>query len=107
MAEAHAIDLRGLAIGIGVIVAGIVIAVVVPHFLPKPGPDRVFPSGHMTASVPGFTTAPQAERSAFEREKQARLASYGFDAQSGEGHIPIERAMQIMADGAKAKAAAR
>jgi hypothetical protein len=106
MAEPHPIHLRGLGVGVGVIVAGIALAVVVPHFLPKPETGHDFPPDGNSGSVRGFTTAPQAERAAFEREKQARLTSYGYDVRSGEGHMPIERAMQIIA-GAQSKTGAR
>lgn len=48
---------------------------------------------------PQLQSAPRVELAAFQREKRARLENYGWiDRDAGRVHIPIERAMQLMAE---------
>lgn len=88
----------------GVVVLGVVTAVVVGVFLIRgtfpvtqvtaPVPPRPLSA---TESLPGLQTHPQADLRAFNRDKQRRLHSYGWvDKAHGIVHIPIERAMEMM-----------
>jgi hypothetical protein len=97
MHERDAIDLRGLAIGAGVVVAGIAIAVAAPWLLIAPG--FVAQDARSTVSAPQ-SAAPLANFADYRREKMRRLEESGVDPGTGKAHIPIERAMEILA-GAK------
>jgi hypothetical protein len=99
--EPGTIDLRGLAIAAGGIAFGIAVAVAVPWIViarvsaPANAPnDAVKPALH----PPVQETAPLADIAAYRREKARRLESSGVDAGSGDSHIPIERAMQLLVE---------
>ncbi len=99
--EPAAIDLRGLAIAAGGIAFGIALALAVPWLViarvsaPANAPnDAVKPA----LQAPVQETAPLADIAAYRREKAHRLETYGVDAASGESHIPIERAMQLLVE---------
>jgi hypothetical protein len=46
-------------------------------------------------------TDPEPDMAAFRREKMRRLESYGVDPATGRVHIPIERAMRMLAERGK------
>ena len=101
MPEQTDIHPRGLAIGAGVIFAGIAASlgaaalVVALVKAPATGPSRGEPPAIEGARL---QTAPPQDLARLRREKQARLSSYGR-VDEGHLHIPIERAMRILAEG--------
>jgi len=84
MPERTDISPRGLAIGAAIILAGIAASV---GF-----------SALIVSRVAAPATGPSQDLAAFNREKNARLASYGR-VDEDHLHIPIERAMRILAGG--------
>ena len=101
MPEQTDISPRGLAIGAAIIVAGIAVsigfaALVVSRVTaPATGPSQGEPPKIEGARL---QTSPHQDLKAFDREKHARLSSYGR-VDEGHLHIPIERAMRILAQG--------
>lgn len=99
--EPAAIDLHGLAIAAGGIACGIAIAVAVPWLIiarvaaPASAPND---AERPALQAPVQETAPLADIAAYRREKAKRLESAGIDPASGEAHIPIERAMQLLVE---------
>jgi len=62
------------------------------------------------ASSPPLESDPVAERAAFQHEKRSRLETYGWiDGRHDFAHVPIERAMQMLArqQGARTHSGAR
>jgi len=67
----------------------------------RSGTDRAGPNQPSDVRVEGpqLQSAPRVELAAFQREKRARLENYGWvDRDAGRVHIPIGRAMQLMAE---------
>jgi hypothetical protein len=101
MPEKSDISPRGLAIGAAIIATGIAASIGACALLlsrlatPATGPSRGEPPKIEGARLQ--TAAPQDLR-AFNREKNARLASFGR-VDDGHVHIPIERAMRALARG--------
>lgn len=101
MPERTDISPRGLGVGAAIVAAGIAASfaaaalVAVRVAAPPTGPSAGEPPKIEGARLQ--TSAPQ-ELAAFRREKQARLASYGR-VDEEHVHIPIERAMRILAKG--------
>ncbi len=97
--EASDVGPLGIAIGAGVVVGAIALAVTAPWGLLVlvPTPARA-PNNAPAFAVRGplLQTAPHDDLEAFLRAKRGRLESYGVDRASGRGHIPIERAMEEM-----------
>jgi hypothetical protein len=108
MADTHAalpherseVNLRAIGVGVGTVAGGIAVALVAPWLFIAHGPapanapnDAVKPR----LAAPVQETSPLAEIAAYRRGKMQRLESYGVDAATGEGHIPIERAMALVA----------
>jgi hypothetical protein len=89
MPERSDISVRGLAIGAAIVLAGIVASLGFAWFFTEPVE---------APKVQGTTlqTSPRQDLAAFRREKNARLASSGR-VDSAHMHIPIERAMQMLA----------
>jgi len=103
--EPGTIAVRGLGIAVAGIAVGIAIALAVPWILiahvsaPAGAPnDAVKPA----LPPPVQETAPLADIAGFRREKAHRLESAGVDPATGEAHIPIERAMRLLAERAGA-----
>jgi hypothetical protein len=95
------VSLRGLAVGAGIVIAGIAISLAASALVvslvraPATGPSA---GSEPPVAGPALQTAPRQDLAAFKREKQARLSGYGrVDAH--HVHIPIERAMRILAKG--------
>ena len=62
----------------------------------RAGPNQP-PEMHVAG--PQLQSAPRVEFAEFQREKRARLENYGWiDRDAGRVHIPIEHAMQLMAE---------
>ena len=97
--EASDVHPLGVAIGAGVVVLGVAIAVLAPwlELAHVAAPARA-PNNAPVPRVAGprLQTAPHLDLEAFLREKRGRLESYGLDAASGRAHVPIERAMQML-----------
>ncbi|MDQ6621360.1 MAG: hypothetical protein M3Z31_16995 [Pseudomonadota bacterium] len=101
-----ALDYRGVGIGAAVIVVAIVLAVVSAFMLLRlmsgehgekglaPIPGRA----QGPAGGPALEVDPAKAIAAFRAEKERQLTSYGWiDRPNAIVHIPIERAMQIVA----------
>jgi hypothetical protein len=99
--ERSDISVRGIAIGVAIIVAGILIsigaaALVMMHVdAPATGASRGEPPKIDGARL---QTAPREDLQAFLREKNQRLTGSGR-VDDEHVHIPIERAMRILAKG--------
>lgn len=101
MPERSDISPRGLGIGAAIIVTGIALSIGAAAVLawlvaaPATGPSRGEPP---PVEGPRLQSSAHQDLQAFLREKKARLSSFGrVDEQ--HVHIPIERAMQILAKG--------
>lgn len=94
MPERSDISLRGLAVGAAIIVAGIALSIGAAALLVA----RVGNVEKPEIEGAVLQTAPPQDLASFAREKNARLATSGrVDDQ--HVHIPIERAMRILAQG--------
>ena len=101
MPERSDISVRGIAIGVAIIVSGIAVAVIAARLLvrevdvPGTGASR----GELPKiDGPRLQTAAPQDLQAFLREKNERLSSTGrVDDQ--HVHIPIDRAMRMLAKG--------
>jgi hypothetical protein len=101
MPERTDVSLRGLLVGTAIVLAGIVASVIGAWLItarvaaPPTGPSRGEPPQIEGAAL---QTAPKQDLQAYLREKNGRLHGSGrVDAE--HVHIPIERAMQILAKG--------
>ena len=101
MPEKNDISPRGLAIGAAIVLAGIAASIGFSAVIasrvaaPVTGPSRGAPP---KIEGPRLQTSAREDLKAFNREKRARLSSYGR-VDEGHVHIPIERAMRILAKG--------
>ena len=101
MPERSDISLRGLAIGAGIIVAGIALSFGAAALItwrvmaPATGPSA---GEAPKIEGPALQTAARGDLASFMREKDRRLASFGR-VDGSHVHIPIERAMRILAKG--------
>lgn len=101
MPERGDISARGLAAGAGIVLAGIAASLLLAWLVTaRVAAPPTGPSGGEPPQIAGpvLQTAPRQDLSAFLREKNARLSSHGR-VDSEHTHIPIERAMQILAKG--------
>lgn len=101
MPERSDISLRGIAVGVAIIVVGIAVSVLAASLLvravnvPGTGASRGEPP---KVEGPRLQTSAREDLQAFQREKNERLSSTGrVDDQ--HVHIPIEQAMRILAKG--------
>ena len=101
MPERTDISPRGLAMGAAIILAGIAASVGFSALIvsrvaaPATGPSQGEPPKIEGARL---QTSARQDLQAFNREKAARLGSYGR-VDEDHLHIPIERAMRILAGG--------
>jgi hypothetical protein len=101
MPEHSDIRARGIGVGAAIVFAGIAVSLAAAWAVtsyvaaPATGPSRGEPPAIEGARL---QTAPERDIAAFNREKRARLEGYGR-VDEGHLHIPIERAMQILANG--------
>lgn len=99
--EAASLSLRGIGAGLGVIVVGIALALAVAGAVVRlTGTPADAPNDAAEPRIrpPVQETAPEEDMAAFRREKMQRLESYGIDPRTGLRHIPIERAMRMLAE---------
>jgi protein SCO1 len=100
-AQSGTVSLRAVAIAGCVIAAGIALSAALSWLAMKE--LAADPRGANDAAPPAvegarLQSAPRVELAAFLREKRERLESYGWiDRDAGRAHIPIERAMRLMA----------
>ena len=101
MPERSDISLRGLATGAAIIAGGIALSLAAAALIsahvsaPATGPSA---GEAPKVEGPALQTAARGELASFLREKNQRLTSFGrVDEQ--HVHIPIERAMRILAKG--------
>lgn len=84
----HDVSVRGLAVGLAIIVGGIVASLLIARLFVRP--VQIEPPSH-----PVLQTAPTQDLAAFRREKNERLHSRGpIQGDPKHVHIPIEEAMQ-------------
>src|SRR5436305_4174441 len=94
------VDLAAVMVGLGIMVGGIVLALIgswaVSRFVPSPlnAPnDATRPA----IAAPVQASAPPLDLQDFMREKTERLHGRGIDRRTGEAFVPIEEAMKAMA----------
>jgi protein SCO1/2 len=99
--SAMSAGLNGRAVmwgGMGVIATVLCVALFARFLTSAEGPARRGPTETTVQEPKLLRSDPVAERAAYEREKNARLHSYGWiDRERGIAHIPIERAMELQA----------
>lgn len=69
-------------------------------FINRPGESttgRTVQASRQLPPAPRLQVEPRRELRDLQQAEQARLNSYGVDARTGVPHMPIERAMQIVA----------
>jgi hypothetical protein len=104
-AQAQDLNLRAMGWGALSIVVGIVFAIGASYAVWRylglqPGPNRG--PGPAQAASPRLLTAPQPDRAAYFAEKEKVISTYGWvDEQAGIARIPIDQAMQVMAERAQ------
>jgi hypothetical protein len=98
--ERSDIDVRAVAIAL-VAVIGIVVLVtfLVKGLLATSGPSRAGPTETPPAAPIRLSSDPAGEIAAYQEEKRRQLDGYGWvDRDRGIAHVPIARAMQMMAE---------
>jgi hypothetical protein len=100
--EHRDLNVRGVALGALGVIATVLLVAAVAYFLTGvSGPARPGPTATSIERPQRLPSDPFEQRAAFEREKRARLNSYGWiDRERGFVHVPIERAMQMQAGAA-------
>lgn len=99
--QAGDLSLAGIGAGVGVIVAGIVIAVAVPWSIVAISDTPAFaPNDAAMPKIapPVQETVPERDMAAFRAGKMRRLESSGIDRETGRAHIPIEQAMRLLVE---------
>lgn len=98
--EPSDLEPRAVLIGAAAIVAMVLLAAGIATVLVESGPPtRNAPANLQVARATRLSSDPGDEIAAYNREKQSRLESYGWvDRQQGIAHVPIERAMQMLAE---------
>jgi hypothetical protein len=110
-AQAQDLNFRAIGWGALAIVVGIVFAIGASYAVWRylglePGPNRG--PGHAQAASPRLLIAPQPDRAAYFAEKAKVTNSYGWvDKQAGIARIPVDQAMQLMAERAQAQGGGR
>jgi hypothetical protein len=97
--EPDRVEVRGIAVGFAIIVAGIAVAVAVSWLLSAWTGNRNGPNAaHLAApAAPALQPAPLDDRAKFEKEKSDRLQGYGWlEDAPGRAHIPIDVAMRML-----------
>jgi hypothetical protein len=96
------IHIRRVAAAAAMIAGGVVLAAAIAWLVSgRGGADRNGANGAAPAAIeaPRLQSEPRAELAAFLREKRERLDGYGWvDAPTGRVHIPIDRAMRLLAE---------
>jgi hypothetical protein len=101
MPERSDISLRGLAVGAAIIAGGIALSLGAAALITaRVSAPATGPSAGAAPKVegPALQTAARNDLASFRREKEQRLASYGR-VDERHVHIPIERAMRMLAKG--------
>lgn len=90
---------RAVLIGVAVVVSMLLLAALLSAWLTgAAGPARRGSTDTPLSSPRLLESDPAAARAAFERDKQQQLHGYGWiDRDRGIAHVPVERAMQMMA----------
>jgi hypothetical protein len=103
-ANAKSVTINGLALSVGLMVAGVLFSwglyEALKSYSPLPGqPPKTFVAIDSTIlpPLPRLQADPEITLAPFVKEQQALLDSYGWVSKdSGIVHIPIERAMELM-----------
>jgi hypothetical protein len=90
---------RAVLLAIAAIVVMVLIVALVAALLSRSlGSARALPPNTPPPPAPSLSSSPEPDITTFEREKRARLESYGWvDRDHGVAHVPIERAMEMLA----------
>ncbi|HKU16071.1 MAG TPA: hypothetical protein VJQ52_16870 [Steroidobacteraceae bacterium] len=93
------LNMRAIVLGaLGVIATVLLVAAIGRFLTGVAGPARAGATQTSIERPRRLPSDPLDQRAAFEREKRARLDSYGWvDRERGIAHMPIERAMQLQA----------
>ena len=91
---------RIVLLSVASIVVMLVLATLIAYLVHQlSGPTRNSPENAQTAQATHLASDPGSELAAFERAKQTRLRTYGWaDPQHRTAHIPIDTAMQRLAE---------
>lgn len=81
------------------IIVTIGLAAWIASSFPKPTkPSVVRPASDLHAATHYLTVEPEVDIAKYQQEKQQELSSYGWiDATHTSAHVPIDRAMQMLA----------
>jgi len=98
--ERSDVDARVVAIALfAVICIVVVVAFVVKAFLAASAPSRAGPTDTPIAAPVRLGSDPAGEIAAYQEEKLRQLDGYGWvDRDRGIAHVPIARAVQMMAE---------
>lgn len=108
--QARNVSVRAVMLGAAALVCAIALAVAVGWLygrrldasgaLGTPAPSA--PAASAPQALPLSESAPQPERARYIAEKQAVLNGWGWvDQHAGIAHIPVERAMALLAEPAR------
>ena len=100
--EVSDLHARGVLVAAALIAGGIAFALAAAWFISwGAGVDRAARTTLAPPSVPAPQqgSAPRLDLGPYQREKKEQLERYGWvDQHAGRIHIPIERAMQLLAE---------
>jgi hypothetical protein len=96
--EANDLRVGPILIAAAAAVVMLLLAALIAAWLARPGARSGNTASKIERPPTGLTSTASEERAAFEREKLRRLESYGWvDRNARIVHVPIERAMQMLA----------
>jgi hypothetical protein len=97
--EHRDIFVRPILVAMALIVLTIAAAAWIASTFPRPSkPSVTKPAKDLRSVTHYLTTEPQVDIAQYQKEKQQQLMSYGWtDASHTSAHIPIDRAMQMLA----------
>jgi hypothetical protein len=100
---------RVVLLGVAAIVGTVLLTALIANLLTRAeSPVTTVPQNVQLARATRLSSDPADEIAAFNRDKRSRLESYGWvDRQQGVAHVPIERAMQMLAEQHAAQSPAR
>ena len=94
------IHVRAIVIVMSLIVLTIGIAVWIASMVPRPAKPSVTKQARDLRSVTHYVTAdPTRDIETYRRQKEQEITTYGWvDANRTAAHVPIDRAMQMLAN---------
>lgn len=103
MREVNDVNARAVALGALALLGAIALALLIAAWAWHawlPDGSATGPNGKIDFSIPSpqLASAPQADRAAYFKEKEALISSYDWlDRKQGIARIPVEEAMRILA----------